>query len=53
MTYGRLVQVELEALNPPGMHAPFDDAINQRWDPWAHREILAAERQDRDQLNGY
>jgi hypothetical protein len=48
-----LVQVELEALNPPDLHALFDDAIKQRRDLWAHRDVLAAERQDRDQLNGY
>jgi hypothetical protein len=40
-------------LNPPDLHALFDDAINQRRDPWAHREVLVAERQDRDPLNGY
>jgi hypothetical protein len=51
-TYGRLVQVELEALDPTDLRALFDDAINQWWDPQAHREVLTAEQHDRDRLNG-
>jgi hypothetical protein len=48
--FGRLVQVELEALDPAVLQSLYEDALAGLWDDAAYRAVLAAEEDDRRQL---
>ncbi len=50
--HGRLVQVEVDALDPADLHALFDTALARWWDPHAYEQVLAAEARDRARLAG-
>lgn len=48
--HGRLVQVEIEALDPLLLHRLFDSAVARWWSVTAHAEVLAAEEAERAEL---
>jgi len=48
--HGRLVQVELDALDPNTLHQLYQDAIAQYWDDDAYAAALAQEAKDRAKL---
>lgn len=48
--HGGLVQVELDALPPEVLHELYDDALSEWWDPDAHSQVLAVEREERQHL---
>jgi hypothetical protein len=50
--YGRLVQVELDALPPDTLRGLFQAAIDRYWDMSAFETALARERRDRRRLGG-
>lgn len=49
--HGRLVQVELEALDPADLRRLYDNAIAPYWDVSAFKRSRAQEQRDLDQLN--
>jgi hypothetical protein len=49
--HGRLVQVELEALDPTDLHAMYEAALADYWDPVAFGHVLGDEDRDRGQLD--
>lgn len=48
--YGRLVQVELDALDPNDLRALYQDAIDDYWDASAFDAVLLRERTERESL---
>lgn len=50
--HGRLVQVELEALDPTDLRRLYEDALAPFWDTTAFDAALAQERSDVDALTG-
>lgn len=48
--HGKLVQVELEALDPAQLHQLYQDAIDRYWDTSAHEAVLALEEIERGEL---
>jgi hypothetical protein len=48
--HGRLVQVELDALDPTELRRLYQVAIDRYWDPAAHQAALAREAEERDRL---
>lgn len=51
--YGRLVQVEVDALPPETLRALYQQAIDQFWDADAYRDVLAREKVDRSRLQAW
>jgi hypothetical protein len=49
--HGRLLQVEVDALEPDDLHHLFDQALARWWDTDAHQAVLEAEQRDLDQLD--
>lgn len=48
--HGRLVQVELDALDPAELRRLYQAAIDRYWDPAAYQAALAREAEERDRL---
>jgi hypothetical protein len=48
--YGKLVQVEVDALPPDTLRALFQAAIDVEWDSDAYDAVMAEEREDRSRL---
>lgn len=48
--HGRLIQVEVEALDPDDLHDMFSAALANWHDDATWRDVLAAEREEREQL---
>jgi hypothetical protein len=48
--HGRLVQVELEALDPDDLRGLYEEALADFWDDDAYQAALAREEHERDQL---
>lgn len=48
--HGRLVQVELEALDPDDLRGLYDDALARYWDPDAFEAVVEVEAAERDEL---
>ena len=50
--HGRLVQVELDALDPPDLRDLYERALEPFWDVSAFKRLVAQEREDLDALDG-
>jgi hypothetical protein len=50
--HGRLVQVELDALDPDVLRGLYADALAQRWDDDVYAAVLEREQTERDLLTG-
>jgi hypothetical protein len=48
--HGRLVQVELEALDPNTLRGRYEEAVNRYWDQAIYEAVLSIERSDRAEL---
>jgi hypothetical protein len=50
--HGKLVQVELEALDPNILRRLYQKAIDKYFDPWQYQKVLRLEAKDRECLGG-
>jgi hypothetical protein len=48
--HGRLIQVELDALDPDDLHSLYQAAIDRYWDTSAYEAVLALEAEERGRL---
>jgi len=51
--YGRLAQIEVDALDPETLHRLYEEAAAEFWDRYAFDQVLAEERWERDRLAAF